>query len=653
MSSGRTAGAGMRGIGGAVIGARLLAGGGAGLVLVAGAVHAASATTPAHPHNWITAIVHCLLGERLVAYARRNPVGWAVLAMGVCGAAATGVAAWPDQRWVVWVGSWVWWPTYSLLPVVLLLFPTGRPPGRWWWAAVLVAGVGVVLPPVGIGWASWAEPATFWEGVFGGTARRGVAVALSAFGFAAFAVALVAAVASLVVRWHRARGSQRRVVRWALVGALVVVPALVLELASGAAWGAWLMAAAAFPVAVVIVIVRHGLYDIELVLHRTLLYGLLGASLIGGYTAIAVATTTAVPTGGNVLATVAVVAALAPLHRLLQGALNRWLFGDRADPYRALVELGRTLAHPLRPNELLPTLAAWVGRALKLPYVAVHLEGAESTPSAVHGRSCGGQRYQVELWHGGERTGVLVAEARARDERLTARERRLLEDMAGQAAPAAHAARLALALREADDRFERRRREDLHRISNDLHDTIGPSVVGIRKQVSAVLRAVDDADGRTRRRLADVVADLETLTDTVRRVSRHVQALDLRLGLVHAVCRQAERFDGEPAVRVVHAGRFDDIPPAVELAAFLVVSEALANVAHHAEAANCVIDLVRTPTWLRLVVTDDGRGMPERPTRGVGLVSMRERCQDLGGEFHVERASPGTRVTARIPLGPR
>ncbi len=650
MLAGPTARAGRDG--GAVVGSRLLAGGAAGLMVVATAVHAGAAATPSHPHNWFIAIVYCLLGERIVAYARRNAVGWVVLAMGVCGAVAAGAAALPDERWVAWAGTWIWWPTYALLPVALLLFPTGRPPGRWWWAAVAVAGVGVVLPVVGIGWAAWVDPVVFWQQFASRTARRGAPVSLAATGFVAFAVALAVAVVSLVVRWRRARGSQRRVVWWALMGTLVVVPAQVLELVSGAAWGAWLAAAAAFPVAVVIVIVRHGLYDIELIIHRTLLYGLLGALLVCAYTAIVLLTTANVPTRANVVATVAVVAVLAPLHRVLHRALARWLFGDRSDPYRALVELGRTLAHPLRPHELLPVVAAFVGKALKLPYVAVHLDGADPGPSAVHGHSSGWDQHQVELRHSGKRIGVLVAEARAPDEKLRPRECRLLADMAGHAAPAVHSARLALALREADARFERKRREELHRISNDLHDIIGPSVVGIRKQVSVVLKTIDHYDERTRRRLGDAVADLETLTGTVRRVVRSAQALDLRLGLVHAVTRQAERFEGDLAVRVVPTGRLDGIPSAVEWAAFLVISEALANVVHHAGASECRVDVIRTDAGLKLVVTDDGRGIPEDPAAGVGLESMKERCQDLGGEFRVERSTPGTRVTARIPFGP-
>ncbi|WNV83949.1 ATP-binding protein [Umezawaea sp. Da 62-37] len=633
-----------------MVGSRLLAVGAAVVVAVALVVHMGTTTAASHPHNWFMAIVYCLLGERVVAHARRNAVGWLVLALGVCGALAVGAAALPGVWWVAWVGTWIWWPTYALLPVVLLLFPDGRPPGRWWWAAVVVAGVGVVLPVVGIGWASWDRPVEFWHQVFGGTARRGVAVVLAKIGFGVFAVALVSAVISLGVRWRGSGGTSRHVLGWAMAGALVGIPTLALELASGAAWGAWLVVAAAFPAALVVVILRYGLYDIELIIHRTLLYGLLGSLLVCAYTAVVLAITMFVPGLANAVATFVVVVALAPLHHVLRRALDRQLFGDRADPYRALVELGRTLANPCRPHEVLPGIAASVGRALKLPYVALHLEGQDCRPPDVYGCSHGWEQHEVELRHSGQRIGLLVAEARAGDERLGRRERGLLDALAGQASPAVHSARLALALRKADARFERKRRDELHRISKDLHDTIGPSVAGIRMQVNGVLRNMEGTDAQVRKRLGEAVTDLTSLTGTVRKVVRNVQALDLKSGLVPALCRQAERYDDELTVRVVPSGRLDDIPPSIVSAAYLVVSEALANVAHHAEAAECRIDVVVTACGLELTITDDGRGIPEDRVPGVGLESMKERCQVLGGEFGVERSDTGTRVRARIPF---
>ncbi|MFJ6672778.1 sensor histidine kinase [Actinosynnema sp. NPDC091369] len=633
--------------------ARLVAVGAVGLVAVSVVSHVGGAAASSHPHSWFTAVVYCLLGERVVAHAPRNAVGWCLLATGVCGALAAGATLVPDQRWPAWVGAWAWWPTYSLLPVVLLVFPTGRPPGRHWWAAVGIAAAGVLLPVVGLGWAAWGDPAAFWQQVFTGTARRGAPVVVAAIGFAAFVVALCAAMASLAVRgWRTPPGAERRVVWWVLAGSVVFVPALGLELAFGGAWGAWLAAAAAFPAAVVIAIMRYGLYDIGLIVHRTLLYGFLGALLIGVYSTVVLITTTEAPTEENVIATVVVVALLAPLYKVLLRGVNRALYGARSDPYGALVELGRTLAHPMPRHELLPAVAAWVGKGLKLPYVAVHLDSSGSAPTAEHGTPIGAASHKVVLKHQGREVGLLVAEARSRGEALGRRDVRLLEDMAGQAAPAVHSARMALALREADAKFERERREELRRIGNDLHDYIGPSVVGIGKQMGVALRTMDRTDSRARTLIEEAARDLAALTGTVRRVVRDARALDLGPNLAQAVRRRTERFADEVDVHVTTVGQLDDVPPVVGRAAFLIAGEALLNVVRHAHASRCRISLTRTGSGLAVSVADDGRGMPQEPPFGIGLASMEERCTGLGGEFSVDDLAPGTRITAHIPFDP-
>lgn len=653
VSSGGVTRAGRRWGGGAVAGSRVVAGL-AALCLVAAAARQALVpylAEPAHPRNWFVAVVCCLLGPRVVAHAPRNAVGWLVLATGFCGAVAVGAGAWPGEPWVAWVGDWVWWPAYSLLPVLLLVFPNGRPPSRGWVVVLGVAAVGVVLPLVGIGWAAWADPVAFWRLAMRGTAERGAALVLTWVGFACFAVALLGGFASLVARLRRtAEPIQRRLLRWTVAGTAVGLLALVLELVSGSAWGAWLVVAAAFPAALVVAILRYGLYDIDLIIHRTLLYGLLGGGLVAIYTAIVLATTARAPAPADVAATVAVVVVLAPLHRALQRWLDHRLFGDGSDPYRALTEVGRRLARPARADALFPEVAESVGRALRLPYVALHLnEGSTTRLLADHGKSRGWPQYRVELRHGGVSVGELVAEARARDEGLSRRDRRLLDDLARQAAPAAHAARLTRALHRANERFERERKAELKRIDLDLHDTIGPSVAGIRNQVDAARRWVGDADPRVRRHLDAVVGDLESLSEQVRRLVRNARPLELSRGLVHAVRRQAERFSGEPAVSVTVEGDVDGIPPAVELAAYLITGEALKNAVDHANASTCRIHL-RRDDELVLSVADDGDGVPPHPVPGLGLDSMRKRCEDLGGTFELERSAPGTRITARLPL---
>ncbi|MGM1058862.1 sensor histidine kinase [Saccharothrix sp. Mg75] len=645
-----------------------------------------------HPRNWFVAVSCCLLGVRVVSHAPRNAVGWVVLAMGFAGALAIGsgavgngalggdwalggddtggdgtggdrtggevtggegVVGWAWQGWALWLGNWVWWPGYSLLPVVLVLFPNGRLPSRRWWPVLVVAGLGVVLPSVGIGWSLWGIPTSFWDSVAHSTSRRGVPISLALAGFACFAVALLAGLVSLVVRRRRARDdAERRLLRWAAVGTAVGIGALAVELEAGAAWGAWLVVAAAFPAAMLVAILRYGLYDIDLIIHRTLLYGLLVLILYGAYAVVVLAATALVPAQAAVVGTVAVVTALAPLHRLLRRRLDHWLYGDRADPYRALTELGRRLEHHVHPDELFAEVARSVGEALRAPYVAVLInDGGRERPLATHGTSRERPRRRVWLVHGGERVGELVVEARAPEEGFSQRDVRLLDDLARQVAPVADAARLAQALAQANDRFEREQEEELRRIGDDLHDTVGPAVAGIRMQVEAARTMVGDAVPAARRQLGVVVSDLRTLGEEVRNLMRKADPVELRLGLLRAVERQARRFGHHFAVRVSADDPLDGIESRVQSAAYRIISEALTNVAKHAKAGLCLIRLERTPD-LRLTVADDGCGIPEGHNPGIGLASMRKRCEDLGGTFTIESSSRGTRIVALLPLDP-
>lgn len=635
----------------AIVVSRLLAAVAAALVVGAVVRAVAWDGVASHPRNWFVAVVFTLVGVRVVAHARTNAVGWTMLATGVSCAAAVGAEAWPGVWFAAWVGTWLWWPGYSLLPVVLLLFPDGRPLSRWWWPALVFALAGVVLPAVGFGWASWSAPATFWQDAVHGAARRGVPLVVAVGGFLCFVVGLVGGLVSLVVRALRASGAERRLLCAAIIGGVVAVVAFVLEVVASLD-GAWLAMAAAFPAAAVVAILRYGLYDIDLVIHRTFLYGLLASSLIGGYVVTVLAAAEVVMPGtAHVVGTVAVVLAVAPLHRALLRGLNRLLYGNRADPYRVLSDLGRRLEHPLHPDAVFQTVARSVAEALKLPYVAIHLETRDDFEVvARHGRARGRSRVRLPMVVSGRRVGELVAEARSPEERLSRLDTKLLADVARQAAPAAESARLARQLRQADEHFEQEREEDLKRIIRDLHDAIGPSVFGIRLLVKAALQEVDRGSPLGGR-LSQVLDRLDALQSEVRAVVRSARPRDLDHGLVEAVRRQAERFTREFDVEVVADPGVDGLPDRVGLTVYWIVSEALNNVARHARASSCRIRISRTPE-LELVVTDDGRGVrPDQALSG-GLATMRERCTEIGGTFTVEPASPGTRIVARLPVEP-
>jgi signal transduction histidine kinase len=651
MFSGRMPALGKR-LNGEVVASRLLA------AVVAACLAAAAAalvgqpnlSDMSYPQNWVVAVVCCLLGLRVIAHTRRNAVGWVVLVMGVCGAVAVGAEAWPSEWWTAWIGTWVAWPSYSLLPVAILIFPTGRLLSAWWWPALAAGLLGVLLPLIGIGWASWTSPATFWEDVLRGSARRGLPLLLTVVGGIFFALSLLGAVIALVVRCFRATGNQRRLLLWTIFCTALMLPALAFDTV-GTGWWAWVVVATAFPVAAVIAILRYGLYDIDLLIHRTLLYGLLASVLIAVYAVVVVVATMLTPAQAHVIGTVVVVMALAPMHQALRARLDHWLYGDRADPYRALSRLGEQLENPLRPGEVFPAVAKSVREALKLPYVAICLDtSAQSQLLAEHGHTRHWPQLKVPMRHGGKQVGELVAEARAPEEGFGRRERRLLADLARQSAPAAQAARLAQDLQCADERFEREREEHLQQLTHDLHDGVGPGLTGIRMQVDAIRKLVGGADPRVDGQLDRAIKNLKSISSQVRELVSNVPPRDLHLGLLHAVRELAERFENSLTLNVTAHGEFDQVPGSVTLAAYRIIGEALTNVARHANANSCQIHLSRTED-LEVRIVDDGDGISPNVVPGVGLASMRKRCEDLGGQFIITSLSPGTEIMARFPLG--
>jgi signal transduction histidine kinase len=628
------------------------------LCLLAALVLGTAQTHPvaAHPRNWIVAVVCCLLGLRVVGHVRRNAVGWLLLAMGAGAAVAIGTMVWPTAAWPTWVGIWAWWPSYALLPVLILLFPTGRPLSRWWTPVVALAAAGAIVSTIGLGWASWQAPLTFWVRAVDGRLVRSLPILLCQLGALAVVACLVLAVVSLIVRWWRAAGDERRLLSWTLVCVGLLVIAIYLESSMNVPW-TWALAATALPTAAVIAITRFGLYDIDLLIHRSVLYAAMALLLVGLYAVLVLSALRAFPDqsiGLYAVGAALMAIAAAPLRQVLQRGLDRWLYGDRARPYDVLSRLGQSLEHSLAQAEVFATVAACVADALRLPYVAVCAgTGSGARRVAEHGRSRGWPQLRFPMNHRGEPVGELVAEVRAPDERLGRREQRLLADLARQTAPAARSLQLTEDLQQARERLVRAREEERLRIRRDLHDGVGPSLAGVRMQVDAARQMLDGEPPRVGEMLDRAVHNINATSVEVRNLIDGLRPPVLDMGLLAALREEAARFSRpDLTVDVTADDHLGPLPAAVEVAAYRVAAEALTNAARHSGAAHCHVRL-RWHADLELEILDDGHGIPVQPSGGVGLGSMRERCAELGGKCTITPARPnGTRVYARIPLGP-
>lgn len=409
-------------------------------------------------------------------------------------------------------------------------------------------------------------------------------------------------------------------------------------------------------------ILRDRLFDIDVVVNRTLVYGGLTLGVVASYAAAVSAFGAVVGDehgfGVSLLATgIAALVAL-PLRDALQHWVNGLMYGQRDEPWRAMRQLGRRLEWEADPARAFPAIVETIADSLRLPFVALAVVDDAGLASVVaeHGIDHG-PTVVLPLFYGAEPVGRLVLGVRAGEHGFRPDELGLLEDLARQAGTGIHAIRLRADLARSRERLVLAREEERRRLRRDLHDGLGPSLaaIGLRAEASAETLATDPAAAR--RLLDELGADVQIALADIRRLVDGLRppALD-ELGLLGAIDQQATRLEGggEPASTIVVQGRpapLPDLPAAVEVAAYRIAVEALTNVVRHAGAETCRVR-VEAGEVLTIEVVDDGRGLPDDQLPGTGLESMRARAEELGGSLRVERRrSGGTRVVARLPIG--
>jgi signal transduction histidine kinase len=606
--------------------------------------------------------VSCGTAGVLVACQRpRYLLGWLLLAAGVLQTMTAAAApliifgvrrGWtePVLRSIDTVFAYAWpWSIVLFIPLALLVFPDGLLPGRFWRAVVWFTVVSSPVFVVGVG----ADPT---QVVGGRTLVPWLMLAdhprLAPLWIAtevAEPAVLVAAVVGLVLRYRRGDEQCRRQLLW-LVLALIMMIVVVVP------WGLFtagpileLLSIALVPAAMTIAVLRYQLLDIRLVLSRTLLYALLTAAVAGVYLGLVAAAELVLRReaglGSSVLATLVIALGFNPVRVRLQRAVERAIYGDRADPVRVLSRMGERLSAVAEPDDVLPVVA----EALLLPYVALRRNNGES---AAHG-AAPEVTEAIPLRYRGEQIGELVVGARAGQRALDRADRAALELLAVPLGAAVHATALSAAVQRSREQIVDAREEERRRLRRDLHDGLGPVLTGIAFRADAagnLLRADPERAGALLRELrasaTDAIGDVRRLIYDLRPA-----ALD-ELGLVGALRRHAEQLDGGCPRVAIHAP--ESLPPlraAVEVAAYRIAVEALTNALRHADAnrVDVRVSCCRSPEGLTLAVTDDGPGAREW-VAGVGLTSMRERIAELGGTLTAGPADSGGRVSARLPL---
>jgi signal transduction histidine kinase len=420
------------------------------------------------------------------------------------------------------------------------------------------------------------------------------------------------------------------------------------------------------PLSAGIAILRYRLFDIDLIINRTLVYGALTACVVGIYVFVVGYLGAVFRTGGNLLfsliATGGVAVLFAPLRDRLQRAVNRVMYGERDDPYAALSRLGQRLEATLTPDAVLPTVTRTVGEALRLPYAAVEVRRNSSSEIVAETGEPVTDIISLPLHYGGEPVGRLVLGRRIGEADFTPADRLLLEDLARQVGAAVHAKRLtdealrlSADLQVSRERLVTAREEERRRLRRDLHDGLGPQLASLTMKAEAARDHLSAAPARSDALLQDITAQAQEAVTDVRRLVYGLRPPSLDdLGLLGALKAQATHGDHNGLRVTIFAP--DDLPPlpaAVEVAAYRIVQEAVTNAARHARARHCMVRISpdQPAHVLRLEITDDGRGIPEDRSAGVGLSSMRERAGELGGSCKIgAQPSGGTSVRAVLPL---
>ena len=409
------------------------------------------------------------------------------------------------------------------------------------------------------------------------------------------------------------------------------------------------------PVAIAFSILRYRLWDIDFFVNRALVYGALTLAVVVIYTSVVGAFGTALHAnaieGVSLLTTGLVAVLFQPLRGRLQRAVDHLMYGQRDDPYSVLSRLRQRSDLALAPRAVLPAIAHTTAQMLKLPYVAIRLDDgtvASSGDPPPHGPT-----ESFPLTYQGMALGRLTVAPRGAGETLNTAEHRLLTDIALQAGIAAYAVRLTADLQNARERLVTAREEERRRLRRDLHDGLGPRLAGQTLKLEAALDAIDGDPARARSLLAETLTESQSFITEIRRLVYALRppALD-ELGLLAAIRAQADQCQlNGLEVSVIAPGSLPDLPAAIEVAAYRIVQEALTNIVRHARASHGVVALT-IGADLGLEIADDGAGLPDDSRMGVGLSSMRERAEELGGTFAIQSSpSSGARVLASLPLG--
>jgi signal transduction histidine kinase len=633
----------------------------------------------------------------LVVRRRGNAVGWALLGIGAGLAfseftveygivAATRAIALPAWEWVVLVGGAAFFLTAGMVALLLLLFPTGSLPSPRWRVVLWSGVVGVVgstllqvVNPVQVN-LSESSAVSFQNPAGIEDLRTAISILQPIVGVLAVAAGL-ACIISLVVRFRRGSSDDRGRIKWlayvAVAGVLFLFVGEVITSAAGCeACGNTVFyvffagISLGVPAAVGTAILRHGLFDIEVVIRKTVVVAALAVFFVLVYALIVGGIGALVHNSSNTALSFAAAAVVAILAQPVLVRARRFadlvVYGRRATPYEVLAEfsgvMGETRSNEvvldemarvvgegagareagvwLRLDRSLHLAAAWPG-PLDEAAPAVPLVGSElpALPAEV----------VVPVRHEEEVLGALTLSMPASDPAGPAT-RKLVAALAGQAGLVLRNVQLIEELRASRRRLVAAQDEERRRLERNLHDGAQQQLIALRLRLRLAEELAHDDPATMSQTLADLGELTQSALDDLRDLARGIYPpLLADRGLAAALEAQARRSPIDVRVQSDAVARY---PQEAEAAVYFCSLEALQNIAKYAEATSATVRLWQDDGMLSFAVTDDGRGFDTTQVGyGTGLQGMADRLSALGGLLAVEsEPGTGTTVTGRVPV---